>query len=137
MFGVEVKFFIVLGLWALCEIIGNVSMLPGGLGAYELSFVYLSSVLGIDSTLALSVVIIDRLFSFWIYLVVGFGIIILSKKPVEQMRKEFLKYLSKQMQQLFSLYLKTQSKTKEFAEKIKANIEDTKTKLAFKKYNRK
>ncbi|MDD4983586.1 MAG: lysylphosphatidylglycerol synthase transmembrane domain-containing protein [Candidatus ainarchaeum sp.] len=133
MFGVEVNFFIVLGLWSLCEIIGNVSMLPGGLGAYELSFVYLSSVLGIDSTLALSVVIIDRLFSFWLYLVVGFGIIILSKKPVEEMRKEFIKYLSKQMQHLFSLYLKTHSKTKEFAEKIKADLKETTDLLAFKK----
>ena len=133
MFGVEVNFFIVLGLWSLCEIIGNVSMLPGGLGAYELSFVYLASILGINSTLALSVVIIDRLFSFWLYLIVGFGIVILSKKPIEEMRKEFLKYLSKQMQHLFSLYLKTQSKTKEFAEKIKTNIEETKRLLAFKK----
>ena len=133
MFGVEVNFFIVLGLWSLCEIIGNVSMLPGGLGAYELSFVYLASILGINSTLALSVVIIDRLFSFWLYLIVGFGIVILSKKPIEEIRKEFLKYLSKQMQHLFSLYLKTQSKTKEFAEKIKTNIEETKRLLAFKK----
>jgi len=130
MLGYEINFFIVLGLWSLCEIIGTASMLPGGLGAYELSFVYLSGALGINETLSFGVILIERLFSFWAIIAVGFGILIFSKKPLAQMKKEFFKYVEKQMSALFLVYTKTELKTKEFAKKIKQDLKEKQIKLA-------
>jgi uncharacterized protein (TIRG00374 family) len=129
MFGYEINFFVVLGLWALCEIIGTASMLPGGLGVYELSFIYLSGVLGINEVLSFGVILIERLFSFWIFIAVGFGILIFSKKPLAQMKKEFFKYVEKQMSALFIVYTKTELKTKEFAEKIKGDIKEKRIRI--------
>jgi len=124
-FGVEINYFVVLGLWALCELIAGASLLPGGLGAYELAFVFLSGVLGITGSVAFGVILLERIFSLWIPLIIGTTIIFFSKKPIKEMKEEFFKYAQIQVSNLFKVYLKTTAiadKIKDDAKKLRKNI---------------
>lgn len=57
--------------FAFGRLFGVLSMIPGGVGAFEASMVLIFNSLGISLELALSVMLIYRLFSFWIYFPLG------------------------------------------------------------------
>jgi len=66
-FGLEVSFWVCFGIWSIAFFVANASSLPGGLGAFELSFVYLSKSVGIPEALALNVAIMERIFAIWLW----------------------------------------------------------------------
>lgn len=66
-FGVEINFWLCFGLWSIAFFVGNASSLPAGLGAFELSFVYLSKSVNIPESIALNVAIMERIFNIWIW----------------------------------------------------------------------
>jgi len=57
--------------FAFGRLFGVLSFIPGGVGAFEASMVLIFNSLGISLELALSVMLIYRLFSFWIYFPLG------------------------------------------------------------------
>jgi len=56
---------------AFGRLFGVLSFIPGGVGAFEASMVLIFNSLGVSLELALSVMLIYRLFSFWIYFPLG------------------------------------------------------------------
>lgn len=57
--------------FAFGRLFGVLSFIPGGVGAFEGSMVLIFNSLGVSFELALSVMLIYRLFSFWIYFPLG------------------------------------------------------------------
>jgi hypothetical protein len=55
----------------LADIISIVSLLPGGIGSFELSLTGLFIIFGVPSALAGSIAITDRLVSFWAVSILG------------------------------------------------------------------
>jgi uncharacterized protein (TIRG00374 family) len=48
-----------------------IPLTPAGLGAVEVSIVFILSIIGIDATLGTSLALLDRLISYWSMLVTG------------------------------------------------------------------
>ena len=57
--------------FAFGRLFGLISFIPGGLGAFDASMVLIFNSLGTPLELALSVMLIYRFFSFWIYFPLG------------------------------------------------------------------
>lgn len=70
-FNVEINFVSVIIILLLADIISIVSLLPGGIGSFELSLTGLFIIFGVPGALAGSVAITDRLVSFWAVSVLG------------------------------------------------------------------
>ena len=71
LFGVDVNYFVVLSFFALSLIVGLVSFLPGGIGSAEASMSILLSMIGVDYSIALTAVLIARLFTLWYIIIIG------------------------------------------------------------------
>ena len=78
-FGLEVNFWLVFGIWSIAFFVGTSSSLPGGLGAFELSFVYLSKAINIPESIAINVAVLERFFYIWVWAIFT-GIFLLAKK---------------------------------------------------------
>ncbi|MFH1610901.1 MAG: lysylphosphatidylglycerol synthase transmembrane domain-containing protein [Patescibacteria group bacterium] len=70
-FGSVVPIGLGVAAFALGRLFGVLSFIPGGVGAFEASMVLIFNSLGISLELSLSVMLIYRLFSFWIYFPLG------------------------------------------------------------------
>lgn len=70
-FHVEIGFIAVIAIFLLSNVVGELSSLPGGIGALEISLTGLFVLFGIPSALAGSIVIVDRLISFWMVNIMG------------------------------------------------------------------
>ena len=79
-FGIDIIGYLeIISLYSTSIILGAVSMLPAGIGVTEGSFGGLSSLLGIEISIALALAIIIRLFTLWFGVVIGFICLKLSK----------------------------------------------------------
>ena len=70
-FGVVTPIGLGLVAFALGRLFGLISFIPGGVGPFEGSMVLIFNSLGYPLELALSVMLVYRLFSFWIYFPLG------------------------------------------------------------------
>jgi len=118
-FGLDVNFWICFGIWSIANLVGNGSSLPGGLGAFELSFVYLSKTVNIPESIALNVAIMERFFEVWAW--AGFTLI-------------YLFYKKTKLWQIHDLFILTASK---FADKIGSGKTKSKVKKMFHKVTKK
>ncbi len=75
-FHVEISFATVIIIFLLASVIGMLTALPGGIGSEEITSTVLFVLFGVSSALAGSIVLVDRLVSFW--LVNALGIIFAS-----------------------------------------------------------
>ena len=79
-FGINIIGYLeIISLYSTSVILGAVSMLPAGIGVTEGSFGGLSTLLGMEISIALALAIIIRLFTLWFGVVVGFICLKLSK----------------------------------------------------------
>lgn len=94
-FGLDVNFWICLGIWSIANLVGNGSSLPGGLGAFELSFVYLAKTVNIPESIALYVAIMERFFEVWLWVIFTIAYLGYKKTKVWVIHDLFLQSISK------------------------------------------
>jgi uncharacterized protein (TIRG00374 family) len=70
-FNVKISFVAIIIIFFLANLIGIVSILPGGIGSIELSLTALLVLFGVSGALAGTIALTDRLVSFWIVSVLG------------------------------------------------------------------
>lgn len=70
-FGVELSVLTVVGVYALSLLLGALSMLPGGIGAVELSLVVILIGLGVPEEVAVTCSLLTRVFTLWLSIFVG------------------------------------------------------------------
>ncbi|HHT19280.1 MAG TPA: flippase-like domain-containing protein [Methanobacterium sp.] len=70
-FDVKISFLAIIIIFLLANIIGILSILPGGIGSIELSLTGLFMLFGVPSALGGSIAMVDRLASFWIITALG------------------------------------------------------------------
>jgi|GEM_PF-918538 len=71
-FGFTIPFGILIFGYCVSTIFGLLSAIPGGIGVTDGSLVLIYSSLGVTSSIALMATLVFRLFSFWIWIPVGF-----------------------------------------------------------------
>ena len=70
-FNLEISFVAVIIIFLLANIIGVVTVLPGGIGSIEISLTGLFVLFGVSRALSGSIALADRLVSFWVVTVLG------------------------------------------------------------------
>lgn len=79
--GVNMPFLLVMGVFTLSTIVGVVSFLPGGIGSTDAVMILLFTLSGVDSTMAVTGVLISRFLSLWYSIFLGgLSFVYLSKK---------------------------------------------------------
>ena len=76
LFNAKPSFLEVAGSTSISYIVGVLSMLPGGLGSFEFSGTFVYGLLGIDAATALPALLMERLFSFWAWALIGGALIV-------------------------------------------------------------
>ncbi len=89
-FHIQISFAAIIIIFLLASIIGMVSALPGGLGSEEISSTGLFVLFGVPSTLAGSIVLVDRLVSYWLINALG---IIFSTYYAKNILNELKSYI--------------------------------------------
>lgn len=90
-FNVKISFITVIIIFLLANVIGVISLLPGGMGSIEISVTGLFLLFNVPSALAGSIALIDRLISFWLVNILG---IIFSSYYTQDILDEIKKYSS-------------------------------------------
>jgi len=85
--GVNVSFVLVSGVGAFSYFATIVSIFPGGLAFFEGAGTGSLTLLGFDSKLVLSAIFIERIFSYWMFIVTGI-VIYFSKLYFERKEKK-------------------------------------------------
>ncbi len=88
-FNVKISFIAIIVIFLLANVIGVISVLPGGIGSIEISLTGLFILFGVPSVLAGSIVLIDRLISFWLVNILG---IIFSSYYAQDILEDIKKY---------------------------------------------
>jgi len=101
-FGLNVPFWICFGMWSIAYFIGSSSSLPGGLGAFELSFVFLAKSINIPGELALNVAIVERFFNIWVWFIFTIIYLFVKKIKILMTHKTFLRNMSKLVSKIYS-----------------------------------
>jgi glycosyltransferase 2 family protein len=70
-FNVKISFAAIIIIFLLANIIGILTLLPGGIGSIELSLTGLFLLFGVPSTIGASIAMVDRLASFWVVTALG------------------------------------------------------------------
>ena len=79
--GINISPFLLAGMIAISTLVGVASFLPGGLGSFEAALVFLLTIMGVESSLSVTGVILGRLLSFWYAtLLGGISFLYLSRK---------------------------------------------------------
>jgi len=89
MLNAQIGFFAIAGVWTISNIVGTASMLPGGFGAFELTFMYLMQAYGVADTTGLAIAFIDRFFHIWLPAIVGLVYFIYTKTPIMDLHNFF------------------------------------------------
>lgn len=89
MLGFNLPFITVASIWCVAHIAGSASMLPGGLGVFELTFMYLARLHGVPESLGLAAALIERIFNVWLMSIVGFAYFIITKIPLQNLQDQF------------------------------------------------
>ncbi|MBI2671179.1 flippase-like domain-containing protein [Candidatus Woesearchaeota archaeon] len=71
-FGVKINILIVVFGIAIANVISLFSLIPGGIGVFEISMAASFFVLGIDVNIAIASVLVFRLVSYWLPILIGF-----------------------------------------------------------------
>ncbi|WP_321419162.1 lysylphosphatidylglycerol synthase transmembrane domain-containing protein [uncultured Methanomethylovorans sp.] len=69
--GLEIGFEIIIFIVLAASLLTAIPLTPAGLGAVEVSIVFILGIIGIDATLGTSLALLDRLISYWSMLVTG------------------------------------------------------------------
>jgi uncharacterized protein (TIRG00374 family) len=120
-FGLDVGFWICLGIWSIANLVGNGSSLPGGLGAFELSFVYLAKTVNIPESIALYVAIMERFFEVWMWAIFTAIYLFYKKTKVWIIHDLFLQNISKFADRILSE--KAKSNVRKVYRKVSKEIE--------------
>jgi hypothetical protein len=70
-FNIKIELIAVVIIFLLANIIGVISALPGGMGSIEISLTGLFVIFGVPKAISGSIVLIDRLISFWVVTALG------------------------------------------------------------------
>jgi len=70
-FNVEMSFLAIIIIFFLANLVGILSVLPGGIGSIEISLTGFFVLFGVSGTLAGTIALTDRLVSFWIVSMLG------------------------------------------------------------------
>lgn len=70
-FNVKISFIAIIIIFLLANLVGILSILPGGIGSVEISLTGLFVIFGVSEALAGSIALIDRLISFWLVSALG------------------------------------------------------------------
>jgi len=93
-FGISVSFWLCFGIWSIAYLVGTASSLPGGLGAFELSFVYLSEASNISGVVALNVALLERVSHIWVWAIISLIYLLHKKIGFAKAHTYFIKLLS-------------------------------------------
>ena len=99
-FGLDVNFWIAFGIWGIANFVGSSSSLPGGIGAFEFSFVYLAETANINKEVALTVAILERIFNIWIWVAFTGVYLVSTKTKVWTLHTYFIQSLSKMIKSI-------------------------------------
>ena len=80
-FGIHIGWGILIFSYCVSTILGVISAIPGGMGVTEGSMALILAGMGIPGTLALTATLVFRLFSFWIWIPIGFFSYLSLRKP--------------------------------------------------------
>lgn len=69
--GLQIGFDVIIFVVLAASLLTAIPLTPAGLGAVEVSIVFILSIVGIGATLATSLALLDRLISYWSMLVTG------------------------------------------------------------------
>ncbi|ABE52518.1 lysylphosphatidylglycerol synthase transmembrane domain-containing protein [Methanococcoides burtonii] len=78
--GIELSLAAIIFVVLASSLLTAIPLTPAGLGAVEVSIVFILGILGVDPTVAASVALLDRLISYWSILVSGAVVHMLSDK---------------------------------------------------------
>lgn len=70
-FNVNISFVAIIVIFFLANLVGIISILPGGIGSIEISLTALFVLFGVSGALAGTIALTDRLVSFWIVTILG------------------------------------------------------------------
>ncbi len=116
-FGVEVSFLNSAIIYFIAYLIGSSSSLPGGVGAFELTFLFVAKVFGINEGVALTVAILERIFSVWIWALVTGAHLVNEKVGLINAGNRFIAKAAQ-----FVVKVSKKSKTRKFAKKVLGKI---------------
>lgn len=83
MLGQDIGLFLIAGAVSVAYIVGVVSQTPGGLGAFELGFTSVMVLKGFESSTVVSAVLVERLFSYWLFMALGLILVLFNRKLME------------------------------------------------------
>ena len=133
-FGLDVSFWICFGIWGIAFFVGNASSLPAGLGAFELSFVYLAKSVNIPETMALNVALIERIFNIWIWVIFTLIYLFVKQINIFKIHEYFLAGLLKISKRLDNIRDPARKMVKKISKQISEKIViNKKLKLKLKK----
>ncbi len=69
--GLQIGFEVIIFVVLAASLLTAIPLTPAGLGAVEVSIVFILNIIGIDATLGTSLALLDRLISYWSMLVTG------------------------------------------------------------------
>ncbi len=75
MLAVDVDYLAVAAIMSATYILGIISQLPGGLGAFEASGAALFVLIGVAPELAAAAMLVERLLSYWSYILIGWTLL--------------------------------------------------------------
>lgn len=82
-FGFSIGLGILIFGYCVATLLGNLSFIPGGMGVTEGTMVLIFSSLGVEPTVALTAVLVFRLFSFWMWIPIGlYSFLALQKETI-------------------------------------------------------
>ena len=89
-FNVDISFIAIIIIFFLANLVGILSVLPGGIGSIEISLTGLFVIFGVSDILAGSIALVDRLASFWLVTVMGiFFSSFYAKGILEEVKNSF------------------------------------------------
>jgi len=78
--GLEISFEVIVCVVLAASLLTAVPLTPAGLGAVEVSIVFILRLVGIDSNIGASLALLDRLISYWSMILTGYIVYMLSER---------------------------------------------------------
>ncbi len=116
-FGVEISFLNTAIIYFIAYLIGSSSSLPGGVGAFELTFLFVAKVFGINEGIALTVAILERIFGVWIFALITGAHLTIGKVGLLSTENRFIAKAAQ-----FVVKVSKKSKTRKLAKKVLGKI---------------
>lgn len=78
--GLELTIPVIIFVVLASSLLTAIPLTPAGLGAVEVSIVFILGIMGVDTNIAAAVALLDRLISYWSVLLTGAIVYVLSDK---------------------------------------------------------